>query len=164
MSEASTVIVRKAEPEDGASLGRLGGMLVRLHHDYDADRFIAPGPGTDRSYGGFLVSQIDKTDAIVLVAEGDSGVLGYAYAGLEGNDWLSLRGPAGVIYDILVDPERRQRGVGRLLLQAMLQALADRGAPQVVLFTATQNEAAQRLFAAIGFRSTMIEMTRDWPE
>jgi hypothetical protein len=31
----------------------------------------------------------------------------------------------------------------------------------VVLSTAEQNEAAQRLFASTGFRRTMIEMTRE---
>jgi len=29
------------------------------------------------------------------------------------------------------------------------------------LSTAVKNEAAQRLFASVGFRSTMIEMTRE---
>jgi RimJ/RimL family protein N-acetyltransferase len=50
-----------------------------------------------------------------------------------------------------------------MLLNATLDALLDLGAPRVVLSTATQNEAAQRLFAAAGFRATMIEMTREWP-
>lgn len=39
--------------------------------------------------------------------------------------------------------------------------LKDRGAPQIVLSTAEQNESAQRLFARAGFRRTMIEMTRE---
>jgi hypothetical protein len=37
------------------------------------------------------------------------------------------------------------------------------GAPQVVLHTADRNETAQRLFAAAGFRPTMLEMTWDPP-
>jgi ribosomal protein S18 acetylase RimI-like enzyme len=41
------------------------------------------------------------------------------------------------------------------------QALADRGAPRVVLSTAERNGAAQRLFELAGFRRTMVEMTRD---
>jgi RimJ/RimL family protein N-acetyltransferase len=42
-----------------------------------------------------------------------------------------------------------------------LEALAVRGAPRVVLWTAARNEAAQRLFTEAGFRHTMIEMTRE---
>jgi ribosomal protein S18 acetylase RimI-like enzyme len=74
---------------------------------------------------------------------------------------MSLRGPAGVVYDIVVDPEHRRSGVGRALLDATLASLQAGGAPRVVLSTAERNEPAQRLFASAGFRRTMIEMTRE---
>lgn len=88
-------------------------------------------------------------------------MIGYAYAAVEGYDYMSLRGPAGVLHDIFVVPESRRRGVGRLLLDAALAFLKARGAPRVVLTTAEKNEAAQQLFARAGFRRTMIEMTRE---
>jgi ribosomal protein S18 acetylase RimI-like enzyme len=65
-----------------------------------------------------------------------------------------------VLHDIVVDPAQRRNGVGRMLLEATLAALEARGAPQIVLWTADRNEAAQRLFAGAGFRRTMVEMTR----
>ena len=74
---------------------------------------------------------------------------------------MSLRGPAGVLYDIVVDPAHRGQGVGRELLDATLEALKVKGAPRVVLSTAERNESAQRLFTRAGFRRTMIEMTRE---
>ena len=74
---------------------------------------------------------------------------------------MALRGPAGVIHDLVVDPHHRREGLGTALLQAALRTLAERGAPRVVLSTAKRNEAAQRLFASAGFRATMIEMTRE---
>jgi ribosomal protein S18 acetylase RimI-like enzyme len=88
-------------------------------------------------------------------------VLGYTYAAVEGNDYMALRGPAGVLHDIVVDPDYRQEGVGRMLLDATLAWLQAHGAPRVVLSTAERNEEAQRLFARAGFRRTMIEMTRE---
>jgi ribosomal protein S18 acetylase RimI-like enzyme len=91
-------------------------------------------------------------------------VLGYTYAGVEGNDYMALRGPAGVLYDIVVDPAHRRMGVGRMLLDATLEVLKSRGAPRVVLSTAERNVAAQRLFDQAGFRRTMIEMTRELTE
>jgi ribosomal protein S18 acetylase RimI-like enzyme len=161
MSAPSTITVRGARPDDARPLGRLGAALVALHHAFDPERFIAPGPGTEKGYGGFLVSELEREEAIVLVAEEGGEVVGYVYAGMEGNDWMALRGPAGVIYDIVVEPGRRGQGVGRLLLDGALDALTARGAPRVLLSTATQNAGAQRLFAAAGFRPTMIEMTRE---
>jgi len=132
-----------------------------MHHDFDRQRFIAATPQTEQGYASFLGTQLEEPNVVVLVAERDGEVLGYTYAGVEGLDYMSLRGPAGVLYDIVVDPAHREHGVGRMLLDATLKALEDRGAPRVVLSTAERNESAQRLFARAGFRRTMVEMTRE---
>jgi ribosomal protein S18 acetylase RimI-like enzyme len=136
-------------------------LLVRTHHDFDPQRFFAATPRTAQGYGSFLGSQLNEPAIIVLVAERDGEVIGYTYAGVEGNDYMSLRGPAGVLHDIVVDPDQRGNGIGRMLLDATIEALKNRGAPRVVLTTAEKNEEAQRLFDRAGFRRTMIEMTRE---
>jgi ribosomal protein S18 acetylase RimI-like enzyme len=155
------VLIRPAAPADLKAIGRLGALLVRTHHDFDPARFIAATPRTEHAYGSFLGTQLDEPNIIILAAERDGEVVGYTYAGVEGNDYMALRGPAGVLYDIVVDPAHRGHGVGRVLLDATLEALKARGAPRVVLSTAERNESAQRLFARAGFRRTMIEMTRE---
>jgi ribosomal protein S18 acetylase RimI-like enzyme len=157
----SAATIRPAAPANLPAIGRLGALLVRIHHDFDPERFLAATPQTEHAYASFLGSQLEDLNVVVLVAERDGEVLGYTYAGVEGNDYMSLRGPAGVLYDIVVDPAHRGHGIGRMLLDATLAALAARGAPRVVLSTAERNEAAQRLFARAGFRRTMIEMTRE---
>jgi ribosomal protein S18 acetylase RimI-like enzyme len=153
--------IRPATRADMRAVGRLGALLVRLHHDFDPQRFMAASAQTEHGYGSFLGTQLSDPDVIVLVAERDGEVVGYTYAGAEGVDYMSLRGPAGVLYDIVVDPAHRGHGVGRKLLEATLAALGEKGSPRVVLSTAQQNEAAQRLFEHAGFRRTMIEMTRE---
>lgn len=159
-------VVRRATSADLPRIGRLGALLVKTHHDFDASRFLAPSKRTPANYAAFLGTQLNKPDVAVFVAgtvadDEVDAVIGYAYAAVEGHDWMSLRGPAGVVHDLVVDPEHRHRGVGRLLLEATLAFLKSRSAPRVVLSTAEQNEAAQRLFASLGFRRTMIEMTRE---
>jgi ribosomal protein S18 acetylase RimI-like enzyme len=155
------VTVRPATLTDQSPIGRLGAILVELHHEFDPDRFISAGPGTERAYGEFLVSQLARPEVIILIAEEAGRVVGYSYAGIEGNDWMALRGPAGVVYDLVVDPERRREGIGRLLLDAIRSALVEKGAPRVLLSTADRNVPAQALFASAAFRRTMIEMTWD---
>ena len=155
------VAVRRAAPADVTTIGRLGALLVRTHHDFDPQRFMAATPRTEQAYGSFLGTQLEEPNIVVLVAEQDGEVVGYTYAGVEGSDYMSLRGPAGVLYDIVVDPAHRRHGVGRMLLDATLEALKSHGAPRVVLSTAERNTAAQRLFDRAGFRRTMIEMTRE---
>jgi hypothetical protein len=147
-ADPSPVTVRRASKGDVSALGRLGALLVATHHAFDAERFISATPRTAQGYGSFLATQLDAPEVVVLVAEREGEVLGYTYAALEDYDYMSLRGPAGVFHDIVVDP-------------ATLAALGELGAPQVVLSTAERNEAAQRLFARLGFRRTMVEMTRN---
>jgi ribosomal protein S18 acetylase RimI-like enzyme len=159
--DTRSIVIRPAAPTDLVAIGRLGALLVRTHHDFDSARFIAATPQTEHRYASFLGTQIAEPSVVILVAERDGEVLGYTYAGVEGYDYMSLRGPAGVLYDIVVDPAHRQRGVGRMLLEATLAALESRGAPRIVLSTAEHNESAQRLFTRAGFRRTMIEMTRE---
>ena len=161
LSSMSAATIRPATPADLEAIGKLGALLVRTHHDFDPKRFIAPTSRTEKSYGSFLGTQLDEPNIIILVAERDGGLLGYTYAGVEGYDYMALRGPAGVVYDIVVDPAYRRQGVGGILLDATIEALKARGAPRVVLSTAERNVAAQRLFERAGFRRTMIEMTRE---
>lgn len=160
-SHAPTVTIRPAVRADLPTIGRLGALLVQLHHAFDPQRFITAAPDTDRFYAEFIESQLGEPKVVILVAELRGEVVGYAYAGVEGIDYMALRGPAGAVYDIVVDPAYREQGVGRLLLDATLSALAELGMPRVVLSTAERNEPAQRLFASAGFRRTMIEMTRE---
>jgi ribosomal protein S18 acetylase RimI-like enzyme len=160
-SSHEVALVRAARRADLRRLGELGALLVREHHDFDARRFLAPSSRTPDDYASFLGSQLDEPQAVVLVAEHDGQVIGYAYAVIEGYDLMSLRGPAALLHDLIVDPEYRGRGVGGLLLEAALSSLAPLGAPRVVLSTAEQNQGAQRLFERMGFRRTMVEMTRE---
>jgi ribosomal protein S18 acetylase RimI-like enzyme len=153
--------IRAAAPRDLEVIGRLGALLVREHHDFDERRFIAATPDTPRGYASYLGTQLANQQVVVLVAEQDGRVVAYAYGGMEGWDYMQLRGPAGALYDLVVDPSCRGRGIGGVLLERMIAELAARGAPRVVLSTAEQNGAAQRLFARAGFRRTMIEMTRE---
>ena len=154
-------VIRRATPADLPAIGRLGALLVQTHYDFDSLRFMRPTRGTPAGYASFLGSQLDDPDVIVLVAAREDAVIGYTYAALEGRDYMSLRDSAGVLHDIIVDPSARRGGVGRLLLTETLAFLKSRGAPRVVLSTAARNEPAQRLFASMGFRETMIEMTRE---
>ena len=73
-------------------MGRLGALLVRTHHDFDPQRFIAAGERTAEGYGSYLGRQLRESDVIVLVAEEKGQVLGYTYAGIEGIDYMALRG------------------------------------------------------------------------
>jgi GNAT superfamily N-acetyltransferase len=156
-----TVAIRKAEPRDLPALGRLGAMLVRTHYEFDKQRFLAPVDGIENGYAAFLGRALQSPDDCVFVADDDGKIIGYAYAALEPLSWKELRGPAGFVHDLAVDESSRRKGVGTQLMNAAMDWLRDHGAPRVILGTAALNQAAHALFHRLGFRDTMIEMTRE---
>jgi ribosomal protein S18 acetylase RimI-like enzyme len=153
------VIIRPAATPDLPALGRLGASLMRTHYAFDPRRFLPPGDDPEGGYAWFLETQLRDPDVVVLVVERDGVVVGYVYAGLEPLSWKELRGAAGFVHDIVVDERARAEGVAKLLLEQAIAWLRSRGAPRVMLWTAVQNERAQHVFDAAGFRKTMIEMT-----
>ncbi len=160
-SHGASPIVRPATDADMPALGRLGAALLRTHHDFDPLRFLTPPDQPESGYAWFLGTQMDEPDACVLVAEVDGEVVGYVYAGLEPMSWKELRDAAGFIHDVAVAETHRGRGIGASLVQRASDWLREQGAPRVLLWTAERNAAARRLFLRLGFRPTMIEMTRE---
>ena len=154
-------VVRRATEQDLPSIGPLGAALVRLHHDFDPLRFMMPATDLEAGYAWFLGTQLKEDDVAVFVAERRGTVVGYVYAALEPQSWQLLLDACGVIHDVLVAAEARRSGIAGALVEAACTWMRSRGAPRVVLGTAVKNEAAQRLFERLGFRRTMIEMTRE---
>ena len=155
------VIIRPATESDSRALGELGALLLRTHHEFDGQRFMAPGRNPEAGYGRFLTSQIQADDAAVFVAERNGAVVGYVWTTLEPRSWKELREACGFIEDVVVADTERRTGVATALLDAAMQWLRSRGAPRVILWTAERNSAAQPLFTRLGFRRTMVEMTRE---
>jgi ribosomal protein S18 acetylase RimI-like enzyme len=156
-----SVSIRPARADDAPALGRMGGALVRLHHAYDPERFMTPEEDVESGYRWWLSRELKRQGAVVLVAEKDGAVVGYAYATVEGRDWNALRDAHGELHDVWVEESVRGGGVGGLLVEELVRRLRALGVPRIMLMAASRNEAAQRLFARHGWRPTMVEMTRE---
>jgi len=157
----SNLTIRRATDADLPTLGVLGASLLRAHYAFDQQRFMAPQGDPEAGYAWFLGSQLKEDDVAVFVAEQAGTIVGYVYAGLEPQSWKELREAAGFIHDVVVTPQAQRHGVASALIEAACDWFRSLGAPRVVLWTAEKNEVAQRLFTRIGFRRTMIEMTRE---
>lgn len=142
-------------------IGRLGALLMRVHHEFDRARFLSPGDRAEEGYALFLRSQLHRGDTAIFVAEREGDVIGYVYVGVEPMSWKELRDEAGFIHDVAVIEGARGGGVAAALIEAGVEWLTRRGVPRVLLWTAESNAVAQRLFARLGFRRTMVEMTRE---
>jgi ribosomal protein S18 acetylase RimI-like enzyme len=154
--------VRAMKATDLKRVAGLAGLLVRQHHQIDPGRFMSI-PDVEVGYAWWFRSQLGKARVVLLVAEDRGQIVGYAYGTLEPKDWNLLLEAHGAVHDVLVDPTCRRKGVGTALMQAALKELEKRGAERVVLSTMVGNHPAQHLFASLGFRKTMLEMTWNAP-
>lgn len=153
-------VIRAALQGDLEALGRMGAALAREHHAFDPERFFLPDD-VERGYRWWLSRELENAQAVILVAEEAGAVAGYAYGRLEERDWNALLDACGAFHDLWVDEPARGKGLGAALAEEMMRRLSALGAPRVVLMTASDNASAQRLFARLGWRPTMVEMTRE---
>ncbi len=154
------VRVREMTKDDLGPVGVLAGQLVRLHHHFDPRRFFLED-GVEDGYRWYFTRELGKRGVVLLVAELDGAVVGYLYGSDEDRDWAKLLDAHGAIHDVMVDASARRRGVARALVEAGIAAFEARGITQLVLSSASPNTQAQALFKTLGFRETMVEMTRN---
>ena len=117
-----TFRIRDARKGDAAALGRLGALLVRMHHAWDPQRFFTWKEPIEPGYGRFLESETVNPNAVLVVTEGENAegttvVLGYAWGRLEQRDWAELLDVHGKLHDIVVDPDNRRVGLGTALVR-----------------------------------------------
>jgi ribosomal-protein-alanine N-acetyltransferase len=93
---------------------------------------------------GMFEEDFDRGFSDTLVAEGPGGeVLGYAVC------W-TIAGESHLL-NIAVHPAHRGRGIGRAILSECIRRAARSGAGRIFLEVRAGNEAAQRLYASMGF-------------
>jgi ribosomal protein S18 acetylase RimI-like enzyme len=162
---AASITVRAMTPPDLPAAARLAGKLVRMHHALDPRRFLHL-ENPEAGYARYLAGELAGDRAVLLVAErggvpAAEAVVGYAYARLEARNYNELLDACAKLHDVYVDESARGLGVGEALVREVVLRATALGAPRVVLLTAVQNASAQRLFAKLGFATTMLEMTRE---
>ncbi|MDQ2643613.1 MAG: GNAT family N-acetyltransferase [Myxococcota bacterium] len=153
------VTVRRATREELPQLAKLASLLVQVHHDTDPGRFFMPDR-VEEGYAWWFGRELENPKAVILAALDEGVVVGYSYGTLDERDFNQLLDRHGSIHDVFVSNSKRRGQIGRRLMEAMISELEALGAPRVVLHTMVSNTAAQALFRSVGFRDTMLEMTR----
>ena len=118
----------EADEDSVITLWRDCGLVVS-HNDPHADFRFARG----------------KDNSDILVGAGAEGHV--AAAIMVGHD-----GHRGWLYYVAVDPARRKRGLGRLIVQAALDWLEAKGLPKAQLMIRDTNTEVAAFYERIGFR------------
>lgn len=153
--------VRRATAADLDGLAAMGAALARLHHELDPQRFFTDDD-IEEGYRSWFARERTRGEAFLRVVDDEQGRLaGYAYGRMHGVNWADLLGAHAALVDLYVREDARGRGMGAALVEDFCAWAKEKGAPRVVLKTASRNASAQRAFARLGFRPTMVEMTRE---
>ena len=91
----------------------------------------------------------DSDHRLILVAEDEQKVVGFAHAGPAGDK--DLDGKAGELYAIYLDPACRGQGWGSRLMLAIQEYLQAAGFGQAALWVMTDNKSARDFYEYLGW-------------
>jgi len=155
--------VRAARARD---LDRLAGLFtLGLEHHVGVERFRLRRDAEDRART-WLADWLAMREAPLLVFESradgeDAGqLLGLCTARLLTRPAIFEETVRGEIEHLVVRPEARRRGIGRVLAGAALEALRGRGATRVEIQVARDNAEGQAFWRALGFAPVMDVLER----
>src|SRR5688500_15576581 len=109
-------VIRRAREGDERRVAELAIRLIEQHVDYDPDRFsiFATVGGAKRFYR----SRFDSAGSVVIVAEKDREVVGFAYVERAELNYAELLENGAWLHDIYVDEAVRREGIGKGLVKA----------------------------------------------
>lgn len=133
--------LRTGTPDDAPELGRIcyeAFAAISSKHNFPRDF-----PDTDIATG-LIAFLLGHPEFYSVVAERDGRILG--------SNFLDERSPIAGVGPITVDPSAQDRGVGRRLMQAVLDRAAERGYAGVRLVQAGYHTRSLSLYVSLGFQ------------
>jgi ribosomal protein S18 acetylase RimI-like enzyme len=135
---SAEVAVRRAGPEDAPE-------AARLLHDFNTE-FEDPSPGVSFMTERTRELMAAEEATILLAGAGPDGI---AVVRLRPALWAS--GLDAYLEELYVVPDRRGQGIGRALLEAVMEAAREAGAVRIDLGTSVADTAAIGLYESEGF-------------
>jgi ribosomal protein S18 acetylase RimI-like enzyme len=122
---------------------------ARLLHDFNLE-YDEPTPPTDVL--ARRLAELVQGDVILLLARDQAAAVGVAVLRLQPSLWSE--GKEMYLAELYVVPDRRGQGFGRELISRALEVAREAGADYAFLVTSEEDELAQKLYEAAGFRRT----------
>lgn len=136
----NTVSIRRAKPED---VRACGSICYQAFHKINTDHNFPPDVASTEAGAGILSSMFSHTGFHCVVAEVDGRAAG--------SNCMDERGAMAGIGPITVDPGLQNRGVGRKLMDAVLDRARERSFAGVRLVQAAFHNRSLSLYTTLGF-------------
>lgn len=149
----TSIHVRPARHRDFGAVAELLRDFAAQHHHWQPEQFRPAFLGFTAA---IFATWLDRPDELILAAECEGEVVGYASAsrsaGVSGTATFPRRSVHIAL--IVVAADRRRLGVGRALFSAIEAWAAEFNAEYVGLFVSPQNDSAKAFYTSLGYDPT----------
>jgi ribosomal-protein-alanine N-acetyltransferase len=153
-------LIREMEDADREAVIDLIWQLNRFEDKISHDR----APGRKAAAGGLGASRrrMSEHGGTELVAEINGKVIGYLLCVIEKADAYVREsyGMRAYIAELVIEEERRGRGLGQALIDAAEAYARGRGMPSIFIGVLAGNQPADRLYEHLGYRTYSIERVK----
>ncbi len=151
--------VRKARKEDLYELANLWYELARMHEKIMKGYNLSKDP--KKQWLGMMEENIEEENYTTFVAKDNNEILGFASATLRKRaSFFSVR-YMGVIMDIYIKENRREEGIGSLLVQAAEDWIRRKGVRLAVVTVAPENDIANEFWSECGYETYLLRKRKE---
>ena len=136
----SRITIRRARAEDVPACGKI---CYEAFYKINAQHGFPPDLPSEEPAVGVLTTMFGHPGFYCVVAEEDGRIVG--------SNCMDERSPIAGIGPITIDPASQNRGVGRGLMEAMMDRARERNFPGVRLVQAAFHTRSLSLYAKLGF-------------
>jgi ribosomal protein S18 acetylase RimI-like enzyme len=146
--------IRAGRKDDAVEAARLWMRSAEEHTAHD--RVYETAPGAEKTMRRFLADVANSGYSFLFVATAGDRTVGFISGELrQGSPTFHPRTWASVD-DVFVEPEYRNRGMGRALLQSVRDWAQERGADGISLQVAAANARGRKFYEDLGFREISV--------
>jgi ribosomal protein S18 acetylase RimI-like enzyme len=146
--------IRPGRREDAAQAARLWMQSAKEHTSHDP--IYATSPGAEKVMRRFLADLTSSNHTFLFVAEYGGQTVGFASGELRESSPAFRPKTWASVDDVFVEPDYRNLGVGRALLESVKVWAKERDTDGVSLQVAAANERGRKFYEELGFREVSV--------
>jgi ribosomal protein S18 acetylase RimI-like enzyme len=146
--------IRPGRREDAADAARLWMQSAKEHTSHDP--IYTTSPGAERVMHRFLADLTSSSHAFLFVAEYGGRTVGFVSGELRESSATFRQKTWASVDDVFVEPNYRNLGVGRALVESVKAWAKERDADGVSLQVAAANERGRKFYEDLGFREVSV--------
>ena len=120
------------------------------------DRVYATAPGAEKTMRRFLADMANSGFSFLFVAVAGKRTVGFISGELRQGSPTFLPKTWASVDDVFVEPDHRNLGVGRALLQSVEAWAKERNADGISLQVAAANSRGRKFYEELGFREISV--------